>query len=595
MLRRLRPLIRYGALLWPGLLVAALIAWQVMPCFYMSADSAAYVELARSLASGRGYTFNEEPFFGYQPVFPGILALGIVIFGDSVLTMRIIVALSAAGFLAASYFVMRRLVSWRAAVFAVWCFGLSVVLAERLPYLMADLPGAMMGTLALLAVLRVERTDKARGRFGWPTVLAIVLAVLAVLTRMAYMTLAGAVVLAYFILRRDRFSRGTLRTMLPIVAVVLACVAVWFFIRFTSSSAFHQMPFLALLESHKDWDSGYLGPVGLASRTIEGLPVWLTIFSRVLFVGASSVSPLVRWALVGLFLLGLGVGFARRRGGVEAFALAVLVLPLGTPFAASGARYYIAIGPLAFMYVYEAIAWLAGLAQRLGGRRRAIVGYAVGGLGLLVLVLMLFHAGPLGGSLAWFADWRRALVALAFAAGLLVAIMGDRPWALRRVFLPAVAALLAAVWAAGQLGIVVPRVSELRKTERGHDMIYEHAEIAEIARQLKQLADPGDACVSSEPRLYRGLTGLRAYRFPLTRDQGRVLKALKRGDWIVLDLRRLPGSSDANPRYARPEDAAFARPVLESHPALFHLETEHAGIQLWRRVREQAPATDGSQ
>ena len=96
MLRRLRPLITYGALLWPGLLVAALIAWQVMPCFYMSADSAAYVELARSLASGRGYTFNEEPFFGYQPVFPGILALGIVILGDSVLMMRIVVALSAA-------------------------------------------------------------------------------------------------------------------------------------------------------------------------------------------------------------------------------------------------------------------------------------------------------------------------------------------------------------------------------------------------------------------------------------------------------------------------------------------------------------------
>jgi 4-amino-4-deoxy-L-arabinose transferase-like glycosyltransferase len=594
------PLITYGAMLWPGLLVAALIAWQVMACFYMSADSAAFVELGRSLASGHGYTFNEEPFFGYPPVFPAVLALGILIFGDSVLMMRIVVALSAGGFLAASYFLMRRLVSWRAALFAVWCFGLSAVLADWMPYLMADMTGALVGTLALLAILRVERTDKPRGRFGWPTALAVALTVLAVLTRTAYVALAGAVVLSAFILRRDRLSRGTLRTMLPIVVAVLACVAIWFSLRFTSGSPFHRMPYLPLLESHKDWDSGYLGPLGLASRTVESVPVWLAIFSRVLFVGASSVSRWVGWVLVGLFLLGLGVGFVRRRGLVEAFTLAVLVLPLGTPFAASGARYYIVIGPLAFMYVYEAVAWLGGLTRRLGPRPRVAIGYALGGVGLLVIVLMFFGTGPLGGSLAWFADWRRAIVALAFAGGLLVALGGDGRWTPRRLFLPATAALLVAVWAAVQLGTVVPQISLLRKAERGHDMIYEHAEIGEIARRLRTLAAPGDTCVSSEPRLYRGLTGLRAYRFPFTRDQNRVLEALKLGDWIVLDLRLRPGSSDANPQYVRPEDATFARPVIEAHPDLFRREAEailedgQGRVQLYRHDRRQGLTGDSS-
>jgi hypothetical protein len=424
--------------------------------------------------------------------------------------------------------------------------------------------------------------------------------VLAVLTRTAYVALAGAVVLSAFVLRRDRFSRGTLRTMLPIVVAVLACVAIWFSLRFTSGSPFHRMPYLPLLESHKDWDSGYLGPLGLASRTVESVPVWLASFSRVLFAGASSVSRWIGWVLVGLFLLGLGVGFVRRRGLIEAFTLAVLVLPLGTPFAASGARYYIVIGPLAFMYVYEAVAWLGGLAGRLGPRPRAIVGYALGGVGLLVIVLMLFGAGPLGGSLAWFADWRRTIVALAFAAGLLVALTGAGRWTLRRLFLPVTASLLVAVWAAVQLGTVVPQISLLRKAERGHEMIYEYAEIAEIAQRLKALAAPGDTCVSSEPRLYRGLTGLRAYRFPFTRDQNRVLEALTRGDWIILDLRRRPGSSDASPQYVRPEDATFARPVLESHSGLFHLETELVlgdklgRVQIWRDVRGREPIRDSS-
>ncbi len=567
---RVGKFMRYGALLWPGLMVAALLCAQVVPCFYMSADSAAYVELARNLASGRGYLFNEERFYGYPPVFPGMLAAGILVFGDSIVMMRAVVVLSAVGFLAASFFLIRRFVGWRAALFVVWLFGLSVVPARWATYLMSDLAGAMFAALALIAILRVERSDQRRARFGGATAGAIVLTLLAVFTRTANVSLVAAVVLCYFVLRRDRFSRGTLRTMAPLVLIVLACLAVWFTVVFTSGVSFHRQPFLPLLESHKDWDSGYLGPLELVARTFRGVPAWLETLSSVLIVGTGTVSAWIKWVLVAFFLLGLGVGFVRRRGVVEAFTLVALVLPMGTPFAAGGSRYYIVIGPLAFMYVYEGVAWLVGLAERLSPQRRAAVSYAAGGLLVLPLLLMAAGHGPLGGARGWFGDWKRALVAVAFSASMIVGLLGGGRRSFRRLCVPVASALLLVVWTAIQLGVIVPRLSELRKLQHDNKMYYRYTEPAAIAKELVRLAGPNDACVSSEPRLYRGLTSLRSYRFPLTRKQNQVLEAFELGRWVIVDLER-------------PEDIKFALPVIESHPDLFELVAQNDRMQLYRR------------
>jgi len=291
----------------------------------------------------------------------------------------------------------------------------------------------------------------------------------------------------------------------------------------------------------------------------------------VLMAGTRSAADGLRWVLVALSLLGLGVGFVRRRGLVEAFTLVVLVLPWATPFTGQGSRYYLAIGPLAFMYAYEAVAWLVGLARRLRPRARAAVGPVAGVLLVLLVVLILVGVGTLGGAWPWFADWSRALVAVAFAASMLVGLLGARSWWLHRL-LPAVAgALLLAVWTAIQLGVVVPSVSELRTAQRGRDMVYRHAEIAAIADELVALAEPGDACVSSEPRLYRGLTGLRAYRFPLTRQRDKVLDAFRMGRWIIIDLKRS-------------EDLAFAVPVIEANPNLFELSARNDRMRLYRRL-----------
>jgi len=561
------------ALLWPAVLVAALLCAQIVPCWYISADSAVYVELARNLSSGRGYVFNGEAFFGYPPVFPGLLAAGMYVFGQSAVVMRALAVVLAAGFLGASFFVIKRFTGWRVALLAVWLFGLSTELAGWVTFVMSDFAGAVFSMLALLAIVHAERTDRRRCQFGWASALALALMMLAVFTRLANLALVGAVVLCYFALSRDRFSRGTLRTMTPLVGVVLGCVVVWLVMRFTSGVTFHRMPYLALLESHKDWDTGYLGPLELINRTFLSIPVWLGHLSSVFVANTATVSAWVRWLAVLLFLLGLGVAFVRRHGLVECFTLVVLILPMATPFTGSGARYYLVIGPLAFMYICEALAWLTGLVRRLSPSRREVVRFVTAGLLVLPVVLMAVGLGPLGDARGWFRSPVRVVAAVAFAASMLVGLIETGPWSFRRLLVPVSGALLLVVWTTIQLGIVVPKVADLRKAQRGHDVYYRHAELARIAERLCDLAQPGDACLSSEPRLYRALTGLRSYRFPLTRDKDRVMAAFRLGRWVVVDLRR-------------PEDPKFAVPVLESHSDLFELVAENERAQLWHRTGE---------
>ena len=307
----LKSAIKAGALLWPVVIVAGLILVQVQACWSITPDSAAYVELARNLASGRGYLYNEEPFYGYPPVFPAMLAAAILLFGDSYLVMRALMALSALAFLGVSWLLLRRLVGWRLALFLLWLYGLG---SGPLPvqFILSDVPGALFAVLALLALLRFERTDYRRGRLGVATLLAAGAMLLAVATRLGNLTLVGAVVLSFFVLRRDRLSSRNLRTVLPLVLVVLAAAVAWYALRLTSSVSVHRHPVLVLLQDKWDWDSGYLGPLGFLGRTVANLKVGLWSVGSMLVFRTGTIAPWLRAVPILLFVLGLTVSLARR-------------------------------------------------------------------------------------------------------------------------------------------------------------------------------------------------------------------------------------------------------------------------------------------
>jgi hypothetical protein len=164
-------------------------------------------------------------------------------------------------------------------------------------------------------------------------------------------------------------------------------------------------------------------------------------------------------------------------------------------------------------------------------------------------------------------------------------LIGPRRLSLRALVVPACAGLLLAVWAHHATFNSIGWVREQRDlARRGVERYFPDDRIVGVAAELERRADPRDVVVSSRPTIVRGLTGLKAFWFPLTRDEEAVLAALDRGDWIVVDLDRRG-------------DVAFAAPILQAHPDRFSLVVEIADVpvgsrrlkkpvQLWRREEE---------
>jgi len=571
---RFTSVIRYGALCWPILVVVALLWAQVVPCWYVTPDSAVYIELGRNLAAGHGYVYNGEPYFVYPPVFAALLALGIRLFGDSMVMMRAVMVLAAMGFLACSLVVIRKVVGWRWALFLTLLFGLSTQIVYQVAYVLSDFPGALTAVLALAALVRLERARNAHGRVGPWAALAAVLVLLAVATRMANVGIVVGVVVQFFVLRSDRFSKATLRTALPLIAVPLLGLALWYMARFSTGTAYERMPVVVLLHDYKDWDSGYLGPAGLAWRVVQNVGRWFSVLGSVMVsMKPTVVTACLKWAATTLFVVGLGVKLVQRRGPIEAFTLGMLALLLITPFTDQLiGRYYLPLGPFLLMYVYEGVVWLVGMARRLRPRTRAALAYGVGAVLLVPVVLELAGLRPLGGPQHPFGSPKILAFALAFAASMVVGLSRKVASCPRALFLPVCGALLLAFWVhqtTFQSVVWVQRQHDL--VAAGETRFLPDKRVLAVADELARRAAPGDALVSRVPTLYRGLTDLRGYWLPLTRDRERVLGVLDKGQWVIIDLDRR-------------EDDTFARPVIKDHPERFELAYESGRIKLYHRT-----------
>jgi hypothetical protein len=388
-----------------------------------------------------------------------------------------------------------------------------------------------------------------------------------------------AVALTFFVLRSDRFSRATMRTVLPMLLIVIAGAAGWYAARHLSGAAYHRVPFIALLRDQWDWDSGYLSVPELVERTAKNLWIGFDWIARVLIYYKRTMPAWPAHLAAVLALLGLVVGLVRRRGPVETFTLCALLMPLATPFTGQGTRYYIAIAPLLFFYAYEGVAWIGGLVTRLGERRRTVVTYAIGALLLVPVVLTALGVGRLHTTRGLFWSPERAGYAVAFGASMLIGLLGPGVLSLRRLWLPVVGTMLLIVLAVVQMAVVVPEVSMERKEQRGKTVWFENPNVLATAAELKRLAARGDTCVSSVPSLYRGLTGLRAYWFPFRRDPGTAREGLARGDWVVVNLEI-------------PPDERFALPAIEAEPERFELVAENGPLRLYRVLAPSSPEAE---
>ncbi|MBM4326237.1 MAG: glycosyltransferase family 39 protein [Deltaproteobacteria bacterium] len=122
-------------------------------------DSALYLSLARSLASGRGYMFNGEPHTLVPPGFAAVLAGASALFGESFLTYRCLMA--ALGFLTAfaGYLLVRRLCGKSAALLVGGAFALNHALLENSALTLSDVPFALSCLMGLHVALWAADTS----------------------------------------------------------------------------------------------------------------------------------------------------------------------------------------------------------------------------------------------------------------------------------------------------------------------------------------------------------------------------------------------------------------------------------------------------
>jgi hypothetical protein len=122
-------------------------SWKATP------DSALYLELGQSLAHGRGYLFNGEPHTYVPPGFPAMAAVWTLLFGESFLACRTLMALMGLLTAGAGYLLMRKLCGEDLGLLVGGLFAVNHVLLENATYTASDVPFALFTLLGSYAVV----------------------------------------------------------------------------------------------------------------------------------------------------------------------------------------------------------------------------------------------------------------------------------------------------------------------------------------------------------------------------------------------------------------------------------------------------------
>jgi 4-amino-4-deoxy-L-arabinose transferase-like glycosyltransferase len=127
-------------------------SWNATP------DSALYLSLGESLASGTGYVFNGEPHTFVPPGFPALIAGTAWLLGPNFLSYRLLMALT--GLLTAwiGYLFVSRLCGRDTALLVGGVFAVNYALLSNCTLILSDVPFACFTLVALHAVLSAART-----------------------------------------------------------------------------------------------------------------------------------------------------------------------------------------------------------------------------------------------------------------------------------------------------------------------------------------------------------------------------------------------------------------------------------------------------
>ena len=352
-------------------LVHLLLALAVFdPTVFNGGDNAAYLSLGRSLLERHTYTSIWEPLAPphtqYPPVFPGMIAIGLLLGMKGFVGMKGIVVACSTAAVAFSYLWLRRRrrPGLALGVATVLAFSPGVLAQSHLE--LSDVPFWAFAMLALWAFERLGARERLRFALG---VLAIVLAYF---TRSAGLPLVLAA-LAWLAWRR-RWRQ------LAILAAIIVPLGFLWWLRghLTGGSAYGQL--FWYVDPYRP-AAGKIGLGALLHRMFANERAYLGRHLPVLL--AEDVTALLTVISYALILLGVyGWVMRLRRPQVAEFYLPLYIgLLFVWPEVWAGERFLLPAFPLLLAYAGEGMVRLARLASR-----RAVLPAGLAAAGLLVLL-----------------------------------------------------------------------------------------------------------------------------------------------------------------------------------------------------------------
>ncbi len=203
---------------------AALLVFHLTSSWHAGPDSALYMGLARSLATGAGYVFNYEPHVMVPPLFPVFLAgLGQVA-GSSYLIYNITQIVLALACTPVAFWMLRQSFGKDLAVAGTTMFALNLVLWKAASMIISDVLFTLLAFVAMGAVIHAARG----GRWRWPVAMAAAIAVAAAsLTRTNGLVMAPAAALALWLGWRGRPWAERLAVAAAFAAVAFGPMVWW--------------------------------------------------------------------------------------------------------------------------------------------------------------------------------------------------------------------------------------------------------------------------------------------------------------------------------------------------------------------------------
>ena len=525
---------------WRVRLVLLVIAL-TFPCFiarsqYLTGDPTYYAGVAQSLAAGRGYTFMGRPHTTYPPGLPMLLAPVAALSDHNVPAMQAVIAIFAAGSLAALLAFFREYdprAEVAIAILVVACFAFFTLATSGIR---SEMPYLATSTGALYLVV----SGKPRFSGFWYLVLTALLSVATVLLRTIGMSLPAAF-LATWITRRIRrcTPESADRALLVGGACGLLAVAMWF--AWTRAMAQGSYFDLLRLRNPHEPDLGQADALSILARIPASLSVQITHFAELTlglpWLLATWLSPLTVFVAVCL-TVGLWHELKRPMPVLGWYVLGYGFILLLWPFD-EGTRFVFPIFPFLVILGWRGctLAFDPFVATRDGSpavglsrpRWLAIAALALLCLGLIFLRREQFPIRSRQG-LAIIAVW-----CVLSMAGLYIGISGRM---IRPRLLPGRA--LAVFLTAFTLLNLVQTIPAAAKQVTGRDT--GAVEIRPAVEWLRSHAAPGDVVMAQPASSIYFYTGLKSVPFPVTRDGRALLTALRQSRPKYLLIRDTPDS-----------------------------------------------------